>query len=224
MGVYTWHAAKLRLTGILFPSGEWRVASGEWRENCCAGWPGSPDQPVLCDRCRRGAWSVISLSLASPAIGRCPLLPRHSPLATRHSPPPSMPRAELGIQGLKSWGRNWYRKVRETRSSSSQERPEPAAHPCRGPGGQAGDWHGGSPSFKGTRGRGTRVPVPATGSGEPLGTDAEPGPSLSDGVPGPSHPPGGCSVTRPPTCRVTKPRAWSRTPILNRFASLLAGG
>ena len=33
----------------------------------------------------------------------------------------------------------------------------------------------------------TRAPVPATGSGEPLGTDAEPGPSLSDGVRGPSH-------------------------------------
>ncbi len=36
---------------------------------------------------------------------------------------------------------------------------------------------------------GTRAPVPAAGSGEPLGTDAEPGPSLSDGVRGPSHPP-----------------------------------
>ena len=70
----------------------------------------------------------------------------------------------------------------------------------------------------------TRAPVPATGSGEPLGTDAEPGPSLSDGVRGPSHPPGGCSLTRPPTCCVTRPRAWSRTSILDRFASLLAGG
>jgi len=49
-------------------------------------------------------------------------------------------------------------------------------------------------------------------------------PSLSDGVRGPSHPPGGCSVTRPPTCRVTRPRAWSQAPILNRFASSLAGG
>ena len=68
------------------------------------------------------------------------------------------------------------------------------------------------------------APVPATESGEPLGTDAEPGPSLSDGVRGPSHPPGGCSVTRPPNCCVTRPRAWSRTSILNRFASLLAGG
>src|SRR5271157_4446869 len=49
-------------------------------------------------------------------------------------------------------------------------------------------------------------------------------PSLSDRVRGPSHPPGGCSVTRPPTCRVTRPRAWSQASILNRFASSLAGG
>ena len=32
--------------------------------------------------------------------------------------------AELGVDGLRSWGRNWSRKVRETRSSSSQKRPE----------------------------------------------------------------------------------------------------
>jgi hypothetical protein len=49
-------------------------------------------------------------------------------------------------------------------------------------------------------------------------------PSLSDRVRGPSHPPGGCSVTRPPTCRVTRPRAWFQASILNRFASSLAGG
>ncbi len=48
-------------------------------------------------------------------------------------------RLELSIHGLKSWGRNWSRKVRETRSSNRQKRSEPAAHPCRGPGGQAGD-------------------------------------------------------------------------------------
>jgi hypothetical protein len=48
-------------------------------------------------------------------------------------------RVELGIHGLKAGGRNWSRKVQETRSSSSQKRSEPAAHPCRGPGGQAGD-------------------------------------------------------------------------------------
>jgi len=61
---------------------------------------------------------------------------------------------ELGIHGLRSWGRNLSRKVRETRSSSSQKRSEPAAHPCRGPGGQAGDEHGEPSWFKGTRGRG----------------------------------------------------------------------
>ncbi len=32
------------------------------------------------------------------------------------------------------------------------------------------------------------------------------------------------TVTRPPSCCVTRPRAWSRTSILNRFASLLAEG
>ena len=63
-------------------------------------------------------------------------------------------RLELGIQDLKSWGRNWSRKVRETRSTSSQKRSEPAAHPCRGPGGHAGAKRGGPPWFKGTRGRG----------------------------------------------------------------------
>src|SRR5271165_6171438 len=36
----------------------------------------------------------------------------------------------------------------------------------------------------------------------------------------PQRPP----VTRPPTCRLTRPRAWSQASILNRFASSLAGG
>jgi hypothetical protein len=58
-------------------------------------------------------------------------------------------RIELGIHSLKSWVRNWSRKVRETRSSSSQKRFEPAAHPCRGPGGQGGNEYGGSPWFQG---------------------------------------------------------------------------
>jgi hypothetical protein len=49
-----------------------------------------------------------------------------------------MPRAELGIHGLKSWVRNWSRKLRETRSSSSQRRSErsaeevPKGHPLCG--------------------------------------------------------------------------------------------
>ena len=54
-----------------------------------------------------------------------------------------------GYPWPESSGRNWSRKVRETRSSSSQKRSEPAAHPCRGPGGQGGNEHGGSPWFKG---------------------------------------------------------------------------
>ena len=49
---------------------------------------------------------------------------------------------------------NRAEKCRETRSSIGRKRSEPAAHPCRGPGGQAGAWHGGSPWFKGTRSRG----------------------------------------------------------------------
>ncbi len=57
--------------------------------------------------------------------------------------------ASPGYPRPESWGRNWSRKVRVTRSSSSQKRSEPAAHPCRGPGGQAGDEHGGSPWVKG---------------------------------------------------------------------------
>ena len=56
----------------------------------------------------------------------------------RRGPEVLASRIELGIRGLKSWGRNWSRKVRETRSSSSQKRSEPAA--MRG---QGGNEHGG---------------------------------------------------------------------------------
>ena len=49
------------------------------------------------------------------------------------------------------------------------------------------------------------------------------GPFPHAGVRGRSRPASRCSVTRPPSCCVTRPRAWSRTSILNRFASLLAG-
>jgi hypothetical protein len=58
-------------------------------------------------------------------------------------------RVELGIHDLRSWGRNWSRKVRETRSSSCQKRSERAAMRS-----QVGDEHGEPPCFKGTRGRG----------------------------------------------------------------------
>src|SRR5271166_2956872 len=56
----------------------------------------------------------------------------------------------------------------------------------------------------------TRAPVPAAGSGEPLGTDAEPGPSLSDGVRGPSHPPG--RVLSYATAKLLRDEAESMVP------------
>src|SRR5208337_2289526 len=86
MGVYTWHAAKLRLTGILFPSGEWRVASGE-RTVALVGQglltsPSSATDVGV----ERGALSP-SLWLHRPSVAAHYYLPtRHSPLATRHSP------------------------------------------------------------------------------------------------------------------------------------------
>ena len=52
------------------------------------------------------------------------------------------------------------------RSSHSQKRSEPAAHPCRGPGGQAGNEHGGSPWFQ----RGVEPGRAPAGEGrEPIG-------------------------------------------------------
>ena len=40
---------------------------------------------------------------------------------------------QLGIHGLKSWGRNWSRKVRETRSSSGLQGHEGGrGHPISG--------------------------------------------------------------------------------------------
>jgi hypothetical protein len=57
--------------------------------------------------------------------------------------------AEFGYPWTEQMSRKMSRNVWETRSSHSQKRSEPAAHPCRGPGGQAGDEHGGSPWFKG---------------------------------------------------------------------------
>ncbi len=44
--------------------------------------------------------------------------------------------------------------------------------------------------------------------------------SVSDGVRVPGHLHGGCSVTRPRSCCVTRPRAWSRASIRNRFRKL----
>src|SRR5271157_2500888 len=150
MEVDTWHAAKLRLTGILFPMGFVALVR-----------TGSPDRPVPFDRRSPSPRPLARhLGIHGHKAGagksleksekRAVHAARNGPSADRQY----WQRFELGIQGLKNWGRNWSRKVRETRSSSSRKRPEPAAHPCRGPGGQAGDEHGGSPWFKGTRGRG----------------------------------------------------------------------
>ncbi len=133
------------------------IQRGRARRTISAGsWFGqwSPDPPVLCDRvspCLR------PLACHPQTTGR-PNGDRSSSTASvDRRGPPLMLRAELGIHGLRSWGRNLSRKVRETRSSSSQKRSEPVAHPCRGPGGQAGDEHGGPPWFKGTRGRGYQL-------------------------------------------------------------------
>src|SRR5271157_3587515 len=150
MEVDTWHAAKLRLTGILFPIGFVALVR-----------TGSPDRPVPFDRRSPSPRPLARhLGIHGHKAGagksleksekRAVQAARNGPSADRRY----WQRFELGIQGLKNWGRNWSRKVRETRSSRSQKRSEPAAHPCRGPGGQAGDEHGGPAWFKGTRGTG----------------------------------------------------------------------
>src|SRR5271166_7050774 len=91
----------------------------------------------------------LPASERSPAIVRLPFMfVMLSTISVNRRGPLSMPRAELGIHGLKAGAATGLEKVRETRSSSSQKRSEPAAHPCRGPGGQGGNEHGGSPWFK----------------------------------------------------------------------------
>ena len=81
-----------------------------------------------------------------------------STTSVNHRGPPSMSR-RVGYPWPEQMARKMLRNVEKTRSSSSQKRSEHAAHPCRGPGGQAGAWHGGSPWFKGTRGRGHPTPM-----------------------------------------------------------------
>ena len=67
----------------------------------------------------------LPASERNPAILRLPFMfVTLSTISVNRRGPLSMPRAALGINGLKSWGRNWYRKVRDTRSSSSQKRSE----------------------------------------------------------------------------------------------------
>ncbi len=74
-----------------------------------------------------------------------------STTSVNHRGPPSMSR-RVGYPWTEQMSRKLSRKVRETRSSSSQKRSEPAAHPCRGPGGQGGNEHGGVPWFSSREG------------------------------------------------------------------------
>src|SRR5271157_460853 len=86
-------------------------------------WPGTGFD------CRRTNEAIGRYSIAvnelQPHFGfvRAPF-PRHAVSLAWHFEPPDPQWAELGIHGLKSWGRNLSRKVRETRSSSSQKRSE----------------------------------------------------------------------------------------------------
>ncbi len=83
----------------------------------------------------------LPASERSPAIVRLPFMfVMLSTISVNRRGPLSMPRAELGIHGLKAGAATGLEKVRETRSSSSQKRSEPAA--LRG---QGGNEHGGSP-------------------------------------------------------------------------------
>ena len=83
----------------------------------------------------------LPVSDRNPAIVRLPFMfVTLSTISVNRRGPLSMPRAELGIHGLKAGAATGLEKVRETRSSSSQKRSEPAA--LRG---QGGNEHGGSP-------------------------------------------------------------------------------
>src|SRR5208337_1542173 len=95
-----WHAAKLRLTGILFPIGFVALVR-----------TGSPDRPVPCDRrspsprplarhpgihgLKAGAGKSLEKSEK-----RAVQTDRNGPSKDRQY----WPRIELGIQGLKNWG------------------------------------------------------------------------------------------------------------------------
>src|SRR5208282_2312440 len=112
---------------------------------------------------RHGCHEVLALVSGRdhPLSGTKETWSAPGPLATVS--PPQAPRSSgstvdvarrPGYPWPEQMGRNLSRKVRETRSSSRQKRSQPAAHPCRGPGGQAGDEHGGPPWFEGACRRG----------------------------------------------------------------------
>jgi len=103
-----------------------------------------------------GRWSLLdgmSAIVAGSFHGANPMnspAPSRSPLRMQTMPGKSLATSlKRNLRALNDMHfRTWSRKVRETRSSSSQKRSEVAA--MRG---QAGDEHGGPPWFKGTRGR-----------------------------------------------------------------------
>ena len=120
-------------------------------------------------------------------------------------------RIELGIHGLKSWGRNWWRKVRETRSPFS-------------------DWHGSNAGHSSGVAQGQRSLNRCSGRDfqhevfAPTATAAFHSQTVAAGMLLQQRSIRRVLSARPPSCCMTRPRAWSRTSILNRFASLLAGG
>src|SRR5271157_6577389 len=86
---YGWHAAKLRLTGILFPIGFAELVRA-----------GAPDLLVICDRgspCLR--LLACHLQTTSRPNGDC----SSSTTSVDHRGPPSVPRPGLGIHSLNRW-------------------------------------------------------------------------------------------------------------------------
>ena len=76
---------------------------------------------ALSDHLIKGRWQEVRTPSPSELKGS---LRKLTSTSVNRRRPPSMPRAEPGLHGLKSWGRNLSRKVREARSSSSQKRSE----------------------------------------------------------------------------------------------------
>ena len=75
--------------------------------------------------CRhRIARVVVSLVVAAAARANHGPDPQTEPRNGLSEDRKCWQRVELGIHDLKRWGRNRYRKVRETRSSSSRKRSE----------------------------------------------------------------------------------------------------
>src|SRR5208282_6091434 len=82
------------------------------------------------------------------------LLETLSTIAVNRRGPPPLPGAELGVHGLNRWTVKCMKMVEKRGVHAARNGSSPSPTPTRGPGGPAGDQHGGSPWFKGTRGRG----------------------------------------------------------------------